>query len=655
MLWQPHFYDKAPPLDYELDDDQIEPWSPDFRTELAKQLAEIAPEAVADGKIDVETLKELLEGDASDTSERFGLFWPGKKRAMRAAQTPTSATLAPDFENSKDWDTTKNVFIEGDNLEVLKILQKHYHGKIKMIYIDPPYNTGKDFVYPDNYREGLDNYLEWSKQVNKEGQKLSTNTDTGGRLHTNWLNMMYPRLKLARNLLTDDGFLFISIDSHESANLMQICSEVFGPQNCVGQFVWKRRSGAMDAVSNLSEDHEYVFVWARSAASLNGVPRTFERYSNPDNDPRGPWIADNLTAGKPGGDVYYPISDPRTGWEFYPPRGRYWPYSRTTMAQKIEEGRIIFPKTADGSPKLKRFASEAKRTSLPVSSWIVGKGDQGTQASMQSPINSVATKQLAELLGGKYFNYPKPIDLLKGLIKQGTHDNSLVLDFFSGSGSTAQAVLEVNAEDGGIRQHIQVQLPEPTAEGSSAREAGFETISELARERIRRAGEQIELSNSELVAERTTPLDTGFRAYKLSDTSFTKWHLTADVPANEVEQHILDIQDSAKDSATQDALLTELLIKQGMSLTERVNQFEVAGLNCHAVLNADSEANTEDQYVLIAYVDEHTKPTLEQLRAIVELQPARLVILEDAFQGDDQLKTNLKQMCVTNDIELKTA
>ncbi|MDK7181504.1 DNA methyltransferase [Corynebacterium riegelii] len=200
--------DYAP--DYELDDDQIAPWSPDFRTELAKQLAEIAPEAVADGKIDVETLKELLEGDASDTSERFGLFWPGKKRAMRAAQTPTSATLVPDFENSKDWDTTKNVFIEGDNLEVLKILQKHYHGKIKMIYIDPPYNTGKDFVYPDNYREGLDNYLEWSKQVNEEGQKLSTNTDTGGRLHTNWLNMMYPRLKLARNLLTEDGVIGVA-------------------------------------------------------------------------------------------------------------------------------------------------------------------------------------------------------------------------------------------------------------------------------------------------------------------------------------------------------------------------------------------------------------------------------------------------------------
>ncbi len=245
--------------------------SPDFRTELAEQLAELAPEAIADGKIDVEKLKELLQGDASDTSERFGLFWPGKKRAMRAAQTPTTATLRPDKENSKDWDTTQNVFIEGDNLEVLKVLQKHYHGKIKMIYIDPPYNTGKDFVYPDNFKEGLETYLEWSKQVNEEGKKLSSNSESEGRYHSNWLNMMYPRLKLARNLLTRDGAIFVSIDDSELENLKRMLNEVFGENNFVGSFIWS--GGRKNDSKFISTSHEYVLCFARNFSYLkeNGL------------------------------------------------------------------------------------------------------------------------------------------------------------------------------------------------------------------------------------------------------------------------------------------------------------------------------------------------------------------------------------------------
>ncbi|WP_288858488.1 site-specific DNA-methyltransferase [uncultured Corynebacterium sp.] len=672
MLWQPLFYDN-PPHGYELDDDQIAPWSPDFRTELAKQLAEIAPEAVADGKIDVETLKKLLEGDASDTSERFGLFWPGKKRAMRAAQTPTSATLVPDFENSKDWNTTRNVFIEGDNLEVLKILQKHYHGKIKMIYIDPPYNTGKDFVYPDNYREGLDNYLEWSKQVNEEGQKLSTNTDTGGRLHTNWLNMMYPRLKLARNLLTEDGVIFISIDDTESARLRNLCDEIFGEQNFIAQVV-------IDATPKndpllIATSHEYCLVYVRNldaAKQLSwGKPHPlttaildlvaglspaeaehrlveFYRSNNLTKDNIYNYrYVDDVGVYRTG-----PLDDPQskgpkdvrlnplTGNPLKIP-SRGWSCNRETWDKWVAEGLIHFPSSDSVLP--------AKKTYLTPDKLEVGR----SVLKMQTRKSSAT---LASLLGGKgIFQNPKPLDLISYLTSLFTNSSFTILDFFAGSGTTAQAVMELNASDGGNRSFIQVQLPEPTPGKSAARKAGFSDIAQICRERIKRAGSMIEQEHMSKLSNRSSPLDTGFRAYKLSDTNFTKWHLTADAPANEVEQHILDIQESSKDSATQDALLTELLLKQGMSLTEQITQFEVAELTCHAVLNTDSEAETEDQYVLIAYVDEQTKPTLEQLRAIVKLQPARLVILEDAFQGDDQLKTNLKQMCVTNDIELKTA
>src|SRR5690625_2338863 len=238
--------------------------TPNFQTELAEQLAELVPEAIADGKVDVTKLQELLSTDAADPTERFGLFWPGKKRALRAAQEPTTATLKPDFENSKDWDTTKNVFIEGDNLEVLKILQKHYHAKIKMIYIDPPYNTGKDFVYPDNYKEGLDTYLEWTRQVNEEGKKLSSNADTDGRYHSNWLNMMYPRLKLARNLLTDDGVILISIDDYEIDNLLKLGKEVFGESNHVATFVWKNKTGGGNDSRDVTSEHEYCVLFARN-------------------------------------------------------------------------------------------------------------------------------------------------------------------------------------------------------------------------------------------------------------------------------------------------------------------------------------------------------------------------------------------------------
>lgn len=624
--------------------------TPNFRTELATQLAELVPEAIADGKVDVAKLQELLDGDAADGNERFGLFWPGKKRALRVAQEPTTATLKPDFENSKDWDTTKNVFIEGDNLEVLKILQRHYHGKIKMIYIDPPYNTGKDFVYKDSFGDGVRHYLNWTQQVGEDGKKLSSNSEAEGRYHSNWLNMMYPRLKLARNLLTRDGFILISIDEHEVAHLARLGNEIFGEGNFLGSFVWRRRSGSMDAIDNLSADHEYVLVWSRSGFPLKGIARTFEKYTNPDGDPRGPWIADNLSAGKPGGDTFYPIIDPETGNEFWPPKGRYWPYSSATMSQKIAEGRVLFPLSPTGSPKLKRFANEAKRSVLPVSSWIVSDPTHRTQASIYTPLNSSATKSLTDLMGEKFFSYPKPVELLRGLIELCTDTDSIVLDFFAGSGTTAQAVAELNAADNGTRAVIQVQLPEQTPEGSSARDAGFRTIPEISRHRIALMGEILLSRRDNQIEDGVKPLDVGFRAFRLVDSNFSKWRVSSEIEAVDLEQQLLSLRDSSDDDATPDDLLTEILLKQGFSLTEQIKPVEIEGLEMRAVLQASGDL------AVLAYLNEHKKPSLDQLRAMVdEIPGGKVIVLEDAFQGDDELKTNLAQLCKSNDIELWTA
>ncbi|MDZ4655317.1 MAG: site-specific DNA-methyltransferase [Coriobacteriia bacterium] len=610
--------------------------TPSFKTELAAQLSELIPEAIADGKVDIEKLKELLGDDLGDDRERFGLFWPGKKRALRAAQDPTTATLKPDFENSKDWDTTKNVFIEGDNLEVLKIMQRHYHGKIKLIYIDPPYNTGKDFVYPDNYKEGLETYLEWTRQVNEEGKKVSTNSETEGRYHTNWLNMMYPRLKLARNLLSEDGVIFISIDDNEVSNLMKLCDEVFGEGNFVTDFIWNHRKSSQND-TDISLSHNYTLVYAknRTIFRLNPLGIDADKFSNPDNDPRGPWVSDPFDAPNVRPNLTYPITNPNTEEQHLPPSGRHWRFSLERFASALSDERVVFGRNGKSRPQLKRFLSEAQEKGKnPFTIW--DHVDTATNA----------TKGLMKLFGGKkLFDTPKPVGLIKEILTLGSNADSIVLDFFSGSGTTGHAVMEINAEDGGNRHWIQVQLPEPTPEGSAAREDGYETISALARKRLELAADEILKKTSGQLALRESPLDLGFRSFSLSDTSFTKWHVSSDVEPTELEQHILNLRDSAEDHATPDALLTEVLLKQGYSLTEQISDRKVEGLPLKAVGDG----------LVLAYLDERIKPTLEQLRAVLAEKPARFVILEDAFQGDDELKTNLAQECKSRGVELWTA
>lgn len=613
--------------------------TPNFQTELAAQLAELMPEVIADGKVDVEKLKELLDGDAADTSERFGLFWPGKKRALLAAQEPTTATLRPDFENSKDWDSTKNVFIEGDNLEVLKILQKHYHAKIKMIYIDPPYNTGKDFVYPDNYKEGLDTYLEWTRQVNEEGKKLSTNADTEGRYHSNWLNMMYPRLKLARNLLRPDGAIMISIGDTELPHLLKVSDEVFGEANRVAIFAWKKRgTGGQVAKNAIIKQVEYVVLYARSASAV--------QLSGPKNADEGKegWRDFRKSGGqwqrqyRPG--QFYPfylLEDGSLSLTEIPGATAVYPQDSNGVDGFWENG----PETAKERLLQADFRAKNARQGLKIEQREVAKATSNAGSFIEVP-STRGTEEIKSYFGDNVvFENPKPTEVLRALLTIGdVRDDDIVLDFFSGSGSTADAVMRMNADDNGRRRVFSVQLPEPVSDDSPAASAGLATLAELCRARIDRVGDKI---HQEITAQ---AVDVGFRAYKLADTNFTKWKVSSDVSRTELEQHLFDLRESSSaDDASAEDLLAEILLKQGYSLTEQIAPVDLDGLNLRSVGDG----------IVLAYLNEHVKPTLEQLRAVVDEDPARLIVLEDAFQGDDQLKTNLAQLCRSKGIELWTA
>lgn len=624
--------------------------TPNFRTELAAQLAELVPEAIADGKVDVTKLQELLDGDAGDSSERFGLFWPGKKRALRVAQEPTTATLKPDFENSKDWDTTQNVFIEGDNLEVLKILQRHYHGKIKMIYIDPPYNTGKDFVYPDNFKEGIETYLEWTNQTNAEGKKLSSNSESAGRYHSNWLNMMYPRLKLARNLLAADGTIFVSISDHEVDNLRKLLNEVFGESNYVGQIAVSKGTTTGQDANDIGSSIDFLLVFARGKNSYvpNGLPldeKDLARFNLEDAKGRYSTLqlrktgANDRRGDRPG--LYFPLTAP-DGSEVYPigPGGyaSRWRAGRAQFDAWAADDMIVWKQDSDGNQK------------PYVKYYLEGRTKQVSNYWDDIEGNKKASITVKELLGKNVFTNPKPVGLIKKILHIATDEDSLVLDFFSGSATTGHAVMQLNAEDGGSRAHIQVQLPEPVDEKSEAYELGYRNIAEISRKRLDLAGKKISAEVESKLSTRESPLDTGYRAFKLSDTNFSKWRVSSDIDSDALEQRLLGLRDSSDDDATPDDLFTEILLKQGVSLTEQIESREVAGLDLRVVLQPQAK-----EIAVLAYLNEHSKPTLDQLRAMVAEEPAKIIVLEDAFHGDDELKTNLAQMCKTNGIELWTA
>ena len=623
------------------DNHQLISTSPSFRTDLAKKLEELVPEAIADGKVDVIKLKELLAEDAGEPNERFGLFWPGKKQTLRAAQEPTTATLRPAKDESKDWDTTNNIFIEGDNLEVLKVLQKQYHNSIKMIYIDPPYNTGKDFVYPDNFKEGLQNYLEFSQQVDEGNKKISTNTETAGRYHSNWLNMMYPRLKLARNLLTDDGVIFISIDDAEQANLKKICDEIFGEGNFLGSIAW-RRFNSQANIGMFAKVKDYILIYARNITLVDfgRIPLTeTAKKEYQYKDEHGIYARRPCIDSVRGRYVY----------DIKLPNGKVlsenWMITKEVFEDEDRRGLIHWPQNG-GNPMRKIYLQDAmKAGQIANDFWGSEFGN-----------NKNATEEIKNLFDGKrVFDFPKPSKLLKNIIGLGSatklSNDDVVLDFFSGSATTAHAVMQLNAEDGGNRKYIMVQLPEPTDEKSEAFKAGYKKISDIARERINRAGEKIKADFADKLAERETPLDVGYRTYKLADTNFTKWQSAPTGDLTELQARLDLMRESSNDNASEEDLLVEVLLKMGLPLTTRTQTVDVDGLHVHQVVTEGN--SSEGQPVL--YLNEHAKPTLEQLRAIItDLAPSKFVILDDAFQGDNQLKTNLVQTCKSYDVELWT-
>jgi len=602
----------------------------DIPAQQLQRLKEIFPEALTEGnKVDWEKLRLTL-GEAIDTGkERYGMNWPGKSDCFKTIQQPSIATLVPDREDSVDFDTTQNLFIEGDNLEVLKLLQKSYLGKVKMIYIDPPYNTGNDFIYPDNYSESLDTYLAYTGQVGDDGRKFSTNTETDGRFHSKWMNMIYPRLFLAKNLLKEDGVIFISIDDHEVQNLRAVCNEIFGEENLVANLIWKSRQNKDNrTLTGVSIDHEYILCFSKNNANrrIKGSDRKVEQYSNPDNDDRGPWVSSNMVGLKDESqrpNLHHDLIDPKTGVNYGRPK-MGWRYEPDTMNRLIYEDRIIWPAKEDGRPRRKVFLSEIDE-SLPGYSSIIGK-DFFTRDG---------TKEIDELFGHRYFDFPKPSGIISELITQSCDNGGLILDFFAGSATTAHAALDLNKTDNGNRRFICVQIPEPTDEKSEAYKAGFKSIADISKERIRRVITKIkteQTENKNLFSEGQAPQDLGFKVFKLQKSNFNLWDAGVEKTPEAIQRQLFSHVEHISPEAEQEAILYELLLKSGFELATPIERVVLEGKTVFSIAGG----------VLLICLEKQL--THELLQAMAALAPSRVICLDEGFQDNDQLKTNAVQL-----------
>lgn len=611
--------------------------------EQLRKLKELFPEAFTEGlKVDWDKLRLTLGQSIDVGKERYGMNWPGKADCFKTIQQPSIATLIPARDESVDFDTTENLFIEGDNLEVLKLLQKSYLGKIKFMYFDPPYNTGKDFVYPDNYSESLDTYLEYTGQVDADGKKFGTNTDTDGRYHSKWMNMMYPRLFLAKNLLSEDGAIFISIDDNEIHNLRALCNEIFGEENFVSQAGWQKVYSPKNQAKLLSNDYEYVLIYSKNHTSFKVglLPRTEEmdkRYSNPDNDPRGPWKSGDLVAAGERKGGYYIVKNPHNGKEYNVPSGKHWAYSEETMKQLLSENRIFFGKNNDSFPSSKQFLSEVKQGRVPSS--LLSYKEYGH--------TDEAKKDFIKLFGDEgrtIFETLKPVRLIKKLsLIANLGKDDIVLDIFAGSGTTAQAVYELNNEDGGNRKFICVQLPEQNDEKSEAYKAGYKLVSDITKERIRKSSasikEQIktkEIADSQTIfgSEGKKEIDLGVKVLKLSKSNFKIWDSTLEKEPEVIQAKLFEHIQHISPEAEQEAILFELLLKSGFELTTPIEKLTLAGLTVFSIAEGQ---------LLICLEKELTH---DCIKAMAEMQPTRVICLDEGFKGEnaDALKTNAVQI-----------
>ena len=562
--------------------------------------------------VNFDVLRQLLGDNAvEDAPEAYEFNWVGKQAARAEVLEPIKKTLRPVKEDSVDWDNTQNLYIEGDNLKVLKLLQKSYLGKVKMIYIDPPYNTGNDFVYHDDFAMSADEYAEVSGAVDELGNKYIKNMDSNGRFHSDWCSMIYSRLMVARTLLTEDGVIFISIDDNEQKNLKNLCDEVFGCNNFLAQVVWERAYSPINLMKHFSPSHDYILCYAKNIdnAICHGIGRSDEangRYSNPDNDPRGVWKASDLSVGPAVQENIYTITTP-SGRNVEPPAGRSWRLSRKAFRERLEDNRIWFGPNGDNVPAMKRFLSELRKTGItPMTIWKHTEVDH----------SQGATQKLAKLFDGKkYFDYPKPVTLIERCLQLYSDKDSIILDFFSGSGTTAHAVMQLNAEDGGNRQFIMVQLPEETPEDSEARKAGYNTIPDIAKERIRRAGKKIK-EESPLT---TADLDTGFRVFRLDEGNYE------DVKRSpkEFKQDQLDLfLNNIKTDRNDLDLLFGCMLDWGVQLSLPMTQEVVDGKTIYTVNDGD----------LVACFAENISEDV--VKAMAEKMPLRVIFRDSCFAQD---------------------
>ena len=562
--------------------------------------------------VNFDVLRQLLGDDAvEDAPEAYEFNWVGKQAARAEVLRPINKTLRPVKEDSVDWDNTQNLYIEGDNLEVLKLLQKSYLGKVKMIYIDPPYNTGNDFVYHDDFARSQKEEDKAAGAINEEGKRMLKNTSSNGRFHSDWCSMIYSRLMVARSLLAEDGVIFISIDDAEQKNLKNICDEVFGGENFLAQVVWERAFSPINLMKHFSPSHDYILCYANNIdlAICHGIGRSQEannRYTNPDNDPRGVWSSSDISVGPAVAENVYPITTP-SGRVVEPPAGRSWRLSRKAFRERLEDNRIWFGPDGDGVPRIKRFLSELRKQGItPMTIWKHTEVDH----------SQGATQKLAKLFDGKkFFDYPKSVPLIQRCLQLYSNNDSIILDFFSGSATTAHAVMQLNAEDGGNRKFIMVQLPEETTEDSEAYKAGYKNICEIGKERIRRAGKKIK-EESPLT---TQDLDTGFRVFRMDSSNYEEVeHAPKDWNQQELDLFLNNI----KSDRTDLDLLFGCMLDWGVRLSLPMTTEEVDGKKIYTINEGDLVACFAD------------KVTDNVVRAMAEKQPLRVIFRDSCFERD---------------------
>ncbi|HCG2937178.1 TPA: site-specific DNA-methyltransferase [Escherichia coli] len=591
------------------------------------KLKSLFPEAFNENGIDFDVLKQLLGENVDEKEERYGLNWHGKRQARQLALTPSRGTLRPCKDESVDWDNTKNLMIEGDNLEVLKLLQKSYTGKVKLIYIDPPYNTGKDFVYPDNFQDNMKNYLEITGQT-EDGARLSTNTETSGRYHTDWLNMIYPRLKLARNLLKEDGVIFISIDDAEVDNLKKVCSEIFGEENFVANIAWQKKYSPQNDATYFSDMHDHILVYAKqrknSKNDSNGwnidfLPRSDEQnaaYKNPDNDPRGVWKSVDLSVKTYSKANDYSITTP-SGRIVTPPASRCWQVSEKRFAELCKENKIWFGENGNNVPSIKRFLTEVQDGVVPTTWW----------SYKECGHNQEAKQELKKLMEGEsvFFDTPKPLRLLDRILHLATTNdkNSIILDFFAGSGTTAHATLNKNIADSGSRRYIAVQLPEKIDDEK------YHTISELTKERLRRAGKKVREDNPEWKG------DVGFRVFKLDTSNIRPWEATAETLSEQIDAYVSPILEGR----SEEDLLTELMLKRGIDLSVNIETRQFDGLTVSCV-DGGKLFTCFTRQIPASSVEELTKGIIDWHKSLKAGKDTVCYFLDDAFENN-VAKTNL--------------